>query len=140
MHRGAAVFEPVEIEDLRGRDAQAAQLHTVDGKTIGIGRETARGIPAATAEQLEKAAVGQAQDFGAQAVFLDDPGIGSQLLQGAWRRGFDRPVQQASGPLIDAQCGNQRQGDPQQEPVLLGARDDPATFSQACTDTEGQPG
>ncbi|MNQ58463.1 hypothetical protein D3C85_726690 [compost metagenome] len=112
MHGGAAVFEPVKVEDVRCRDAHAAQLHAIDGKPIGVGRETARGIPATAAEQLEKTAIGQAQDLGAQTILFDDPGIGSQLLQGAWCRRLDRRVQQAPGTLIDAQCGNQRQGDP----------------------------
>ena len=112
----------------------------VAGKALGVRVETAGGVPAAWAEQFEETAVLQAQDFGPKAIGFNHVGVAAQLFK---RRGLEvlhLHAQQAAVALGEAQASDNCQGNPQQEPVFLGARQYAAAFGQACADAIGQQG
>ena len=123
---------------MRGRNAQGAQLLAVAGKALGVRVEAAGGVPAAWAEQLEEAAVLQAQDFGPQAIGFNHMGVTAQLFKRGRLEVLHRHAQQAAMALGEAQTGDNCQGDPQQEPMLLRARQNAAALGQARTDAVGQ--
>ena len=82
----------------------------------------------------------QAQHLGPQAIFFNHLGMAGKGVEGRIGQAVNRSVTQGLEAQADVQRGDQRQWDPQQIPVFLGARDDPAAFGQAGANAVHQPG